>query len=115
MGLKIFSRITQMLRGSGLRIFPLKDVLKDYTFAKAKADSRAAVNVALLDFPQAMAYALIAGLPVQQTHSYELTAAYDNRTSQPIDVMANLYLYFLEKTFLRPDAITAKKAKDDDT
>jgi SulP family sulfate permease len=65
MGLKIFSRITQILRGSGLRIFPLKDVLKDYSVAKAKADSRAAVNVALLDFPQAMAYALIAGLPVQ--------------------------------------------------
>ena len=65
MGINIFLKIISALRGSELRIFPLKDVLKDYTFAKAKADSRAAVNVALLDFPQAMAYALIAGLPVQ--------------------------------------------------
>ncbi|WP_269526031.1 SulP family inorganic anion transporter [Coraliomargarita parva] len=32
---------------------------------KAIGDARAALNVALLDFPQSMAYALIAGLPVQ--------------------------------------------------
>ena len=65
MGVSVFSRITSAFRASGLRLFPLKDVLKNYSFAKAKADSRAAVNVALLEFPQAMAYALIAGLPVQ--------------------------------------------------
>ena len=53
------------IRGSGLRLFPLKDVLKDYNRTKAKADVKASINVALLDFPQAMAYALIAGLPVQ--------------------------------------------------
>lgn len=62
------SRLTQIrasLQRSGLRLFPLGDVLKNYTRAQAKADAKAAVNVALLDFPQAMAYALIAGLPVQ--------------------------------------------------
>ncbi len=59
------SQITRYFRRSGLRLFPLGEVLKQYTLKKAKADAKAAVNVALLDFPQAMAYALIAGLPVQ--------------------------------------------------
>lgn len=50
---------------SGLKLFPLKETLREYTVAKAIADFKAAINVALLDFPQGMAYALIAGLPVQ--------------------------------------------------
>ena len=58
-------QIIATLRASGLRLFPLKDVLRNYTRGKAKADVKASVNVAMLDFPQAMAYALIAGLPVQ--------------------------------------------------
>jgi sulfate permease, SulP family len=48
-----------------LEFFPLGRTLRDYSWAKARADARAAVNVALLDFPQSMAYALLAGLPVQ--------------------------------------------------
>lgn len=48
-----------------VRLFTLQDSLKGYSFKKARADASASVNVALLDFPQAMAYALIAGLPVQ--------------------------------------------------
>ncbi|WP_255567974.1 SulP family inorganic anion transporter [Ruficoccus sp. ZRK36] len=39
--------------------------MRNYSFKKAKKDLGAAANVALLDFPQSMAYALIAGLPVQ--------------------------------------------------
>ena len=39
--------------------------LRHYTWEKARKDFRAGLNVALLDFPQSMAYALIAGLPVQ--------------------------------------------------
>jgi SulP family sulfate permease len=65
MAIPVFSTVTTAIRASGLRLFPLKDTLKDYSVTKAKADVRAALNVALLDFPQAMAYALIAGLPVQ--------------------------------------------------
>jgi SulP family sulfate permease len=52
-------------RHNGLHPFPLYQTLRNYSLRKAGADLRAAVNVALLDFPQGMAYALIAGLPVQ--------------------------------------------------
>jgi len=45
--------------------FPLKKTLKGYNLQKAKADLKAGLNVALLDFPQGMAYAMIAGFPVQ--------------------------------------------------
>jgi SulP family sulfate permease len=65
MGNLILKKLATIVRSSGLRAFPLKDTLKNYSYAKAKSDAKAAVNVALLDFPQAMAYALIAGLPVQ--------------------------------------------------
>jgi SulP family sulfate permease len=44
---------------------PLFDRLRRYRRSDLRHDARAALNVALLDFPQAMAYALIAGLPVQ--------------------------------------------------
>jgi SulP family sulfate permease len=54
------------LRAQGrLKAFPLLETIRNYTPKKAASDARAAVNVALLDFPQGMAYALIAGLPVQ--------------------------------------------------
>lgn len=49
----------------GLQLFPLKQTAKDYSGAKFGADIRAAFNVALLAFPQGMAYAAIAGLPLR--------------------------------------------------
>ncbi|WP_309387554.1 SulP family inorganic anion transporter [Cerasicoccus frondis] len=57
--------IRQWWRSRGLDLFPLRKTLREYNLKKAKADFSAAINVALLDFPQGMAYALIAGLPVQ--------------------------------------------------
>lgn len=48
-----------------LQPFPLRGVLRDYTRAQLAADARAAFNVAFVAFPQGMAYALIAGLPVE--------------------------------------------------
>lgn len=45
--------------------FPLYDTLRTYRFGKFKKDLPASITVALLDVPQAMAYALIAGLPPQ--------------------------------------------------
>ena len=44
--------------------FPLRHALRGYNAATFGKDAKAGVNVALLAFPQAMAYALIAGLPV---------------------------------------------------
>lgn len=48
-----------------IRFSALPEKLKDYNRRKALVDLKAGVNVALLAFPQAMAYAMIAGLPVQ--------------------------------------------------
>ncbi|CAB4243314.1 Sulfate permease [Methylacidimicrobium sp. AP8] len=48
-----------------LDLGPLRSTFRSYSPAKLRADLSAAVNVALLSFPQGMAYALIAGLPVQ--------------------------------------------------
>ncbi len=61
----MFQSIKSWLRHSGLHPFPLYRVLRNYTPAQAAADLRAALNVVLLGFPQSMAFALIAGLPVQ--------------------------------------------------
>jgi len=61
----MWRQVFDRFRKSGLHPFPLLDTLRGYTWRKALADLRAGTNVALLDFPQGMAYALIAGLPVQ--------------------------------------------------
>lgn len=51
--------------GRLLKQIPLSTHLRQYSWAKLGKDASAGLNVALLDFPQGMAYALIAGLPVQ--------------------------------------------------
>ena len=52
-------------RPSLLDRIPLVRLLRGYRLADFWKDLKAGVNVALLDFPQGMAYAMIAGLPVQ--------------------------------------------------
>ncbi len=47
-----------------LDLFPLRHTVANYSSSKFSGDARAAVNVALLAFPQGMAYAVIAGLPL---------------------------------------------------
>ncbi|MAM90102.1 MAG: sulfate permease [Opitutaceae bacterium] len=47
-----------------LDLFPLRKTTAGYSASHLTADSRAALNVALLAFPQGMAYAVIAGLPL---------------------------------------------------
>ena len=56
---------TLLAENNQLDFFPILGVLKYYNKSKLKSDFRAAVNVALLTFPQGMAYALIAGIPIQ--------------------------------------------------
>ncbi|MDQ8195446.1 SulP family inorganic anion transporter [Coraliomargarita sp. SDUM461004] len=48
-----------------LNFWPLRQSLKGYQPSYFGGDLRAGLNVALLAFPQGMAYALIAGLPIQ--------------------------------------------------
>lgn len=49
--------------GGRLEFFPLRHFLKGYRLKDFRSDAKAGFNVALLDFPQGMAYALIAVLP----------------------------------------------------
>lgn len=52
-----------MIRSRRIEFFPLLRILAHYSKADAKADLRAGFNVALVGFPQGIAFALIAGLP----------------------------------------------------
>lgn len=52
-------------RYNALQYFPLRHTLINYQGSDFSGDLRAGINVALLAFPQGMAYALIAGLPIQ--------------------------------------------------
>jgi SulP family sulfate permease len=48
-----------------LRAFPIRESLRGYNQETFRSDARAGINVALLAFPQGMAYAMLAGLPIQ--------------------------------------------------
>lgn len=64
--LKHLKQLLQYVRTNNhLRYFPLRSSLSGYNANKATSDLRAGLNVALLAFPQGMAYAAIAGLPIQ--------------------------------------------------
>jgi len=54
-----------MLMKEKLKFFPFPQTLSSYSKKKIKFDLLAGLNVALLAFPQGMAYAWIAGLPIQ--------------------------------------------------
>ena len=60
----MFRRVARHLKNWILSL-PLFRVLRGYRREDLGHDAKAGVNVALLDFPQGMAYAMIAGLPVQ--------------------------------------------------
>ncbi len=49
----------------GIRLFPIAQALGNYKREDFSGDFRAALNVALLAFPQGMAYALVAGIPIK--------------------------------------------------
>ncbi|MEM8550090.1 MAG: SulP family inorganic anion transporter [Verrucomicrobiota bacterium] len=54
-----------LIEQNQLDFLPLRHQLKGYSVGAFRGDCRAGLNVALLAFPQGMAYALIAGLPIQ--------------------------------------------------
>jgi len=49
----------------GIRLLPIAQALGNYKREDFSGDIRAALNVALLAFPQGMAYALVAGIPIK--------------------------------------------------
>ena len=49
---------------TSIDLFPIRHVVRNYDAGKLRADSRAAFNVALVAFPQGLAFAMIAGLPI---------------------------------------------------
>ncbi|MBE2285279.1 MAG: SulP family inorganic anion transporter, partial [Prosthecobacter sp.] len=59
------SLLKKVVTESALDPFPLKRSLRGYGKRSFASDFRAGSTVALLDIPQGMAYALIAGLPLQ--------------------------------------------------
>ena len=61
----IFGWLARLTRQSQLDFFPASHALVGYDKSKFRSDFLAGVNVALLAFPQGMAYAMIAGLPVE--------------------------------------------------
>jgi SulP family sulfate permease len=64
--IKLFFKALHAARHyNALHYFPLRQTVAEYQLAAAPGDLRAGINVALLAFPQGMAYALIAGLPIQ--------------------------------------------------
>ncbi len=60
-----YMALKKAFKANALRPLPIASDLKRYSVSKGIGDIRAGFNVALLAFPQGMAYALIAGLPVQ--------------------------------------------------
>lgn len=61
-----FQRLGETIRNNNIiDFFPLRHTLRGYRKEYLPNDLRAGINVALLAFPQGMAYALIAGLPIQ--------------------------------------------------
>ncbi len=57
--------LKKVMAESALDPFPLRRILRGYGKRSFTADLRAGATVAMLDVPQGMAYALIAGLPLQ--------------------------------------------------
>ncbi len=55
----------QAVRNNQIDLLPMRRWVRGYGKQEAKGDFRAGLNVALLAFPQSMAYAFIAGLPIQ--------------------------------------------------
>lgn len=61
---KILALPRQLAQHNHLDPFPLRSKLTGYNLTTLRGDARGGLNVALLAFPQGMAYAAIAGLPI---------------------------------------------------
>jgi len=62
---RLGSRVGEFVAGNSIDLFPIRKGFRGYNASSLRADSTAGLNVALLAFPQGMAYAVIADLPIQ--------------------------------------------------
>ncbi len=62
---RLGGRIGDFVAGNSIDFFPIRKSFRGYNAAGLRADATAGLNVALLAFPQGMAYAVIADLPIQ--------------------------------------------------
>jgi len=62
---QLWKRLVALLSNRSIDPFPIRKVVRSYRPAQARSDLMAGLNVALLAFPQGMAYAMIAGLPIE--------------------------------------------------
>lgn len=60
----LYREAKSLLLDNSLDPMPMRDDLERYSSRRFRADLRAGINVALLAFPQGMAYSVIAGLPI---------------------------------------------------
>lgn len=63
--MKHLGRFFALIRENSPDLFYLRHNLRGYQSVDARSDLRAGLNVALMAFPQGMAYAMLAGLPIQ--------------------------------------------------
>ncbi|MBP9225016.1 MAG: SulP family inorganic anion transporter [Verrucomicrobiales bacterium] len=62
---RLASGIGGYVRENSIDSFPIRHRFRGYTFSDLQSDFGAGLNVALLAFPQGMAYAIIADLPIK--------------------------------------------------
>lgn len=62
---RIVHVIQTFVRENNIDFFPIRDLFRGYRAADLRSDATSGLNVALLAFPQGMAYAVIAELPIQ--------------------------------------------------
>jgi SulP family sulfate permease len=62
---QLWKSLTARFSNRAIDPFPVRKVVESYGPTRARSDLIAALNVALLAFPQGMAYAMIAGLPIE--------------------------------------------------
>jgi sulfate permease, SulP family len=62
---RFFTGLGEYVRNNSIDLFPARHDFKGYGFSHLRSDAGAGLNVALLSFPQGMAYAAIAGLPIK--------------------------------------------------
>ncbi|MAS93820.1 MAG: hypothetical protein CMO55_11565 [Verrucomicrobiales bacterium] len=62
---RVFRQVGGFVRDNNIDPLPIRKGFKGYTAGDLRSDLQAGLNVALLGFPQGMAYAVIADLPIQ--------------------------------------------------